>query len=111
MENLIVSIVFAVFIGFPLGLLFTNGLEDCKRMIATIVIAIAIGASWFGFITFLDQKEQKAWNNGYCTCGTAWTLKEVVHNKVGSRNTYYWYCKNCGEDIILRYDYAKNNQK
>ena len=111
MENLFVSIVFATFIGFPLGFLFMNDLEDCKRTVAAIIVAIVIGFSWFGFLTFLDQKEQKDWNNGYCTCGTAWTLKEAIPHKVGSKSTYYWYCKNCGENIILRYDYTKKNQK
>lgn len=110
MGNLFVSIIVTIFIGFPLGLLFMNGLEDWKETVMAIIIAIVIGASCFGFLTFLDQKEQKDWNNGYCTCGTTWTLKEVVHNK-GGGNTYYWYCKNCGENIILRYDYTKKNQK
>lgn len=109
-EFFIVAVVFTIFAGLPLGSLLACSLKKWKRGIITIIIAIVFGVFCSGLMISEKQGEQKTWNNGYCTCGTKWTLQNVEHIK-NSENRYYWYCDNCNAIIETHYNFAKKNQK
>lgn len=110
MEFIIIAILFAVLCGFPLSILLVGGLKNWKRCIIAIIIAIVFGVSCSGLMISEKQRDQKTWNNGYCTCGTKWTLQNVEHIRNGG-NRYYWYCDNCNTIIETHYNFAKKNQK
>lgn len=110
MDFIIVAVVFTILVGLPLGLLLTCSLQNWKRGIIAIIIAIGFGVSCSGLMISEKQGDQKIWNNGYCTCGTKWTLKNVEHIRNGG-NRYYWYCDNCNTIIETHYNFAKKSQK
>lgn len=110
-DFIVYAVAFTTLVGLPLGFLFTSSLKKWwTRGIITIVIALIFGLSASGLMTLEKQGDQKAWNNGYCTCGTKWTLKNVEHIRNGG-NRYYWYCNNCNAIIETHYNFAKSHQK
>lgn len=106
-----VVLVLGLIFGFaPLGLLLTCSLKNWKRGIIAIIFALVFGLSISGLMTSEKQRDQKTWNNGYCACGTKWTLQNVEHIRNGG-NRYYWYCDNCNAIIETHYNFAKKSQK
>ena len=109
-DFIVAAVAFTTLVGLPLGFLLTSGLKNWKRCIVAIIIAIVFGISISGLMTLEKQGDEETWNNGYCTCGTAWTLKNVEHIKNGG-NRYYWYCNNCNAIIETHYNFAKKYQE
>ena len=66
-------------------------------LIATVaIIGLAIGLA-----VIQANINQKAWNEGYCECGTHWELKGATKVKNGSTTKYY-ACPNCFEEIEIK---------
>ena len=101
-----VFIVFCVFIFITVGGFFgmvafslSEGLATWKKSaIALLVAALSSFLIIGGCYTDVKSNE-RAWNNGYCTCGTEWRLLNV--QKYRGRTIYYYTCDNCGRTIEI----------
>lgn len=101
-----VFIVFGVFmfitVGGFLGMIafsLSEGLATWKKSaIALLVATLSSFLITGGFYTDV-KSDERAWNNGYCTCGTEWRL--VNAQKYRGHTIYYYTCDNCGRTIEI----------
>ena len=101
-----VFIVFGVFMFITVGGFFgmmacslSEGLATWKKSaIALLVAALSSFLITGGFYTDV-KSDERAWNNGYCTCGTEWRL--VNAQKYRGHTIYYYTCDNCGRTIEI----------
>ena len=104
---IVIGLTMSVSIGGFIGLMFTSGMKNSwKRVVVTIIIALAIGFGIDGIITLEKKGDKKAWNNGHCECGTEWHLVNVEHLK-NSVDSYYYSCDNCGNVIKTHSNFTK----
>ena len=103
---LLLSVVFTVVIGLFLGCMLTSSMNDWKRKIVTLAIAVCVGCCFSAMFCIERSNDIYAWNNDSCECGCEWKFSNVEHLK-NSGNLYYWYCEDCGKVIELHTEFTK----
>lgn len=103
----ITGVFMAVSVGAFMSLIFTSGMkDDWKRVVACIIISLAIGFGISGLFMLERKGDEMSWNNGHCECGTEWELVDVEHLK-NSGELYYYGCDNCGTVIKTHSNFGK----
>ena len=100
------AIVFTVVIGLFIGSIFTTNMKGWKKGVVTLVIAACVGCGISAMFCVERNSDIKAWNNGYCECGSEWKFSNVEHLR-NSSNLYYWHCEDCGKVIELHTQFTK----
>lgn len=97
----------AVSVGAFMSLMFTSGMKDgWKKVVACIIISLAIGFGFSGLFALERKGDEMAWNNGHCECGGEWELFDIERLK-NSGNLYYYNCEECGAVIELNSNFGK----
>ena len=82
----------------PAILFFIVGGVDAAHKIGGSLVCLAF---WIVMATGLcieSATSEKAWNGGYCECGTHWELRGVSESRNGNTTKYYT-CPNCYAEI------------
>lgn len=96
---ILTAVVMTITVGAFMAMMFTSGMkDDWKRVVVSIILAIAIGCGIAGMFALEQKGDEIVWNNGTCECGGEWDLVNVEHIKNGG-NRYYWNCEDCGHVI------------
>ena len=101
-----VFVVFGVFMFLTIGGFFgmcvfslLEGLATWKKFVIALLVAV-LSSFLITNDFYTDVKsDERAWNNGYCTCGTEWRLLNA--QKYRSHMIYYYTCDNCGRTIEI----------
>lgn len=100
------AIIFTVVIGLFIGSIFTTNMEGWKKRLVTLVIATCVGCIISAMFCVERNNDIKAWNNGYCECGSELKFSNVEHLRNGG-NIYYWHCEDCDKVIELHTQFTK----
>ena len=101
MTNLTLFIVNGVGMTFVVGgfmaMLITSGMKDgWKRVVVSIILAVAIGFGIGGLLTLEHMADVDSWNNGHCKeCNGEWHLVDVEKGRNNGSTRYYWECEEC----------------
>lgn len=85
----------------PVILMFALMCDTVKNKIIGSIVCVCF---WFliaGAMWGQADTNAKAWNDGFCECGTHWELKGA--SKYRSSETKYYSCPNCYAEIELNY--------
>lgn len=83
----------------PCILMFLICGADKKHKIIGAIVCASFWLLISGSIYFEAKTNAKAWNNGYCDCGTHWELVAVSKGHNTSSVTKYYLCPNCYAEI------------
>ena len=104
---IIVGLFMGIAVGRFLNMMFTSGMKDgWKKVVVSIIFALAIGFGISGLFALERKGDEMVWNNGYCECGTEWELVNIEHLK-NSGELYYYGCDGCGAVIRTHSNFGK----
>lgn len=74
-------------------------MKDAIKIIIAIVVGLAIGASiYFGLYSYQTSHNQTVYNNGVCSCGGYYELREACRTK-DNTEVFYYQCKDCHRTV------------
>ena len=98
---IVCGLVLTVSLGGFFAMIFTSGMKDnVFRLIASIIIAFAIGFVATGLFFLEHRADEQMFNSGYCECGGEWDLFDVEKMR-NSGSKYYYKCLECKDVIEL----------
>lgn len=97
-EFVIITIVFSIVVGLPIGVIIILNSFRKFRIIPLIIIAILIGIILGGMVSCDRSHNEKIWQNGICDCGNNYELFDIEHHK-NSSDHYFYKCENCNDLI------------
>jgi hypothetical protein len=71
---------------------------DAAHKIGGALVCLAFWILMTTGLCIESSVNEKAWNGGYCECGTHWELSGVAKSRNGSTTKYY-SCPNCYAEI------------
>jgi hypothetical protein len=83
----------------PCILIFLAGGADKKHRIVGAIVCFCIWLIASGAVYFKAETNAKAWNDGYCDCGTHWELVAVSKSHGTGSTIKYYFCPNCYAEI------------
>ena len=82
----------------PFILVFAICGVDVAHKIGGSLVCLAFWILMATGLCIESATKEKAWNGGYCECGTHWELRGVSESRNGNTTKYYT-CPNCYAEI------------
>ena len=82
----------------PLTIMFLIVGADWQHKVGGATICIFFWVLASGGLYLDSSMRDKAWNGGYCECGTHWELRGASKSTTGNETKYY-QCPNCYAEI------------
>lgn len=82
------------------GLIYFS-LHCNKQSISIVAFILAILLMLFTTTLCRTYNNEKAWNDGYCECGTHWELVSTARKKSSMSIIKYYICPDCYNEIEI----------